>query len=158
MKINEKWTLFLIATFVTFFGIVDTLLKKTAASEVVLDENISSMEQENNSFNEDNDGQKTGILSLSVGNVLDSIRLSEGTIDFQSLTTEYWINVTNFEQLEVYPILLDNSFSYLVEKSVDGEEKKVIIKVMDQDNNFKIYTIYVTESSCGCITLEEDAL
>lgn len=31
MKINEKWTLFLIATFVTFFGIADTLLKGSSA-------------------------------------------------------------------------------------------------------------------------------
>lgn len=33
MKINEKWTLFLIATFVTFFGVADTLLKGTKAND-----------------------------------------------------------------------------------------------------------------------------
>ena len=36
MRVNEKWMLFLIATFVSFFGIVDTLLKRTEASEIVM--------------------------------------------------------------------------------------------------------------------------
>ena len=35
MKLNQKWTLFLLATFVSFFGIVNTLLKGTKANEEV---------------------------------------------------------------------------------------------------------------------------
>ena len=42
MKFNEKWMLFLMATFVSFFGIVDTLLKKTEATEIIVYEEIDS--------------------------------------------------------------------------------------------------------------------
>lgn len=44
-NIEKKWTLFLIATFVTLFGIVDTFTKGTSASELVMDEEFISLNE-----------------------------------------------------------------------------------------------------------------
>lgn len=69
MKLNEKWTLFLIATFTTFFGVVDTIVGKTFASELVINEEFSDInfykcvvESYNNLNNKDYDYRKV-ILS-----------------------------------------------------------------------------------------------
>lgn len=144
MKFNEKWTLFLIATFVTFFGIVNTLLKGTVASDVLVNE--KNNEVINNNMNNSESGKLTGILSYTVDNCLSSIELSEGFIDFKSTVSEYLLSVDDFSQLNVYPKLLDDSFSYSVEKIVDDETKKIVIRIMDQNDNLKVYTIYVTEN------------
>lgn len=144
MKFNEKWTLFLIATFVTFFGIVNTLLKGTVASDVLVNE--KNNEVINNNMNNSESGKLTGILSYTVDNCLSSIELSEGFIDFKSMVSEYLLSVDDFSQLNVYPKLLDDSFSYSVEKIVDDETKKIVIRIMDQNDNLKVYTIYVTEN------------
>ena len=144
MKFNEKWALFLIATFVTFFGIVNTLLKGTVASDVLVNE--KNNEVINNNMNNSESGKLTGILSYTVDNCLSSIELSEGFIDFKSTVSEYLLSVDDFSQLNVYPKLLDDSFSYSVEKIVDDETKKIVIRIMDQNDNLKVYTIYVTEN------------
>ena len=42
-NIEKKWTLFLIATFVTFFGVVNVLLKGTKANEVPVNTNFDDI-------------------------------------------------------------------------------------------------------------------
>jgi len=69
MKINEKWMLFLIATFTTFFGVVDTLLKGTSASELSINEAFSDINfykcvvDAYNNLNDTDYDYKTTILS-----------------------------------------------------------------------------------------------
>lgn len=143
MKLNEKWTLFLIATFVTCFGVVDTLLKKTMASDVIINNHSNVTIQ--NSNNDTNNGKLTGILSYTVDNCLSSIEFSDGSIEFNSTVSEYFLEVTDFSKLEIYPKLLDDSFSYSVEKIMDDKNKMVVIRIIDKDDNFKMYTVYVKE-------------
>lgn len=129
MKINEKWTLFLIATFVTFFGVVDTLIKGTKAID---DDNISNIQ--------------SNITEKDTNCDLIDIQLSDGAIEFDCSITEYNITVKNFNLLEVIPIPANDKASFIVDTNVSLDGKNsVVITVQAENGNTKIYTIYVDE-------------
>lgn len=90
-----------------------------------------------------NSGDGDTVLDTSNSDLI-SIDLSEGTIDFDSAITEYWVSVTDFDKFEVYPVMSDGAASLLTEKNAD--EKSVVITVTAVDGTSKIYTIYTTDA------------
>lgn len=81
MKFNEKWMLFLMASFVSFFGIVDTLLKKTEASSVMAFEFMDN----NIKFDKSIilDYQKKYILYLDSGITVKSLMDNVSVVDYK---------------------------------------------------------------------------
>lgn len=127
-KINEKWSLFLIATFTVFFGITNNLLKGTEAKEEnYLVDNV--------------------VLDLD-GNGLRNIILGDIDIEFNPDIYSYKIKVKELDNLSVIPILTNDNIMYTVDIIGDIKtDKRVIIIVsvnIGLDNEEK-YMLFIEE-------------
>lgn len=113
-----------------------------------------SEENTNNNTNNSNNtsGNSSNTTNNNGGNVVNSnikdsncdlsnIILSEGEIEFSSSVTQYELEVSNFSELEVLPILASEKAKYSINKS-DG---MVVITVSAEDGTNKTYTISVKE-------------
>lgn len=105
--------------------------------------NNSVNENKNNKPSKDDDVGDV-IIDTDNCNLVD-IELSEGEIDFDPDVTEYNIVVSDFDVLEVQPVLGGSAASYTVDKNIIGEEKTVVIVVTAENGESKTYTIYVNE-------------
>jgi len=137
-NIEKKWMLFLIATFVTFFGIGYTLLKETFATTTI----------DNTAVNDTNDDEIGD--DISIGDVdceVTDLMFNEGTINFNPDVMEYTLNVSDFSNLSVIPVCGTlEAASYTVEKNVLDDNKTVVVTINASDESFKTYTINVTEN------------
>lgn len=82
-----------------------------------------------------------GNLKTSNCNLSD-IKLSEGTIEFDSNVTEYEVNISNFDNFSVTPTLEDNTSSYVIDKKITEDGGNVVITVTSASGDIKKYTIY----------------
>ena len=86
---------------------------------------------------------------------LSNIILSEGKINFNSKITEYYVEVSSFDNLVIEPVLVNDNATYNVEKTKD---KEIIINVMAPNGMSKEYTILVNEVSDSTVNdkVEQD--
>ena len=98
--------------------------------------NENSVNNQNNNKPDDNNVEKASNCNLS------NIELSEGNIEFDPNVTEYEIEITDFDNLEVTPKLEDNSSSYVIDKNHAENGGNIVIIVTGSDGGSKVYTIY----------------
>ena len=108
----------------------------------ILDSNINGNDNIENNTSEEG---KDFVTDLPSTNIID-LKFSEGEIIFDSEITEYSITVNNFDDLKVYIQLESSTSTYMIKKSVLGEEKNISIVVNASDNTSKTYTISVIEN------------
>lgn len=146
-NIEKKWMLFIIATFVTFFGIGYTLLKGTVATEIDnIDDNLSSEKHEADDL--------TNELDTDLSNII----LSDGEIQFDPNVTEYNITVSDFDKLKITPIKKSDKVQYILDKNIvqNNGINTVFITVISENGSSKIYTIYVTEKDTDNINIDNN--
>lgn len=73
---------------------------------------------------------------------LSNIVLSEGNIEFDPNVTNYYVEVSNFDNLKVEPVLVDNKSVYEVMKTDNNE---IIINITSDGDCNKKYTIFVEQ-------------
>lgn len=113
-------------------------------SDAILNDKSLSFTIDNDDIDEVNDSeQDSDDLVVSSNCDLSDIKLSEGTIDFDSSITEYSLKVTSFDNLVIEPELADNDSSFVIEKN----DNNVVITVTAKDGTRKQYTILVSEVS-----------
>ena len=74
---------------------------------------------------------------------LSDILLNEGVIDFDPDVTEYDVVVSDYDSLIIEPVLANSDSTFELEKT---DDYKVIIRVIGNNENFKDYTLFVTEN------------
>ena len=127
-KINEKWGLFLIATFTIFFGITNDLLKGTEAKK------------------EDN---LTDIVMLNFDEMgLKDIILGDIDVNFKTDVYIYNVKVNKLDNLFIVPALTNDNIVYTVDvvgnPNVD-KNIEIIVSVNIGLKNEKKYTLFIEE-------------
>lgn len=145
-NIEKKWMLFLIATFVTSFGIGYTLLKETFATDNL--DNSSQVVDTNNNLNDDIPLEEDGDVLFygEQGCQVTGLVLSEGELEFQPDIFEYNISVGDLSKISVVPFCgLLEAPSYSVTKEKVAEDKLQFSVVIYQNDEEITYTVNVTE-------------
>ena len=128
MKINEKWTLFLIASFTTFFGITNNLLKTTEAKEI----------EKTNEF----------VLIDDNGSGLVDVIFKDIDFKFDSNTFSYKIMVDELDKLRILPYVSSDEINYKVNVIGDKNTDINLIVIITVDYPLKdsdVYTFYIEE-------------
>ena len=76
---------------------------------------------------------------------LSNIILSEGTIEFDSSVTEYYVKVTDLDNFRLTAELADDLSSYMVDRNITEDGESYVITVTAQDGSNKIYTVYLED-------------
>lgn len=127
-KTNEKWSLFLIATFTVFCGITDNLLKGTEAkSENQLVDMVML------------DFDDTGLKDIILGDV---------EIGFKVDIYTYNIKVNELDNLSIIPVLTSDNIIYTIDVIGDVNVDKSVIAIIYINvgsENEKKYTLFIEE-------------
>lgn len=101
---------------------------------------------QNNSDNNNNNNETEEIVEDSNAN-LSNIILSEGTIDFDPNITEYSIEISDFNKLEITPVLESTKAQSVIDRNILEDSNSIVITVSAENGDTKVYTIYVKEIS-----------
>ena len=123
--INEKWSLFLVATFTVFFGITNSLLKGTEAKDNDYLTDVVMLD-----FNEN------GLHDIIVGNMILEIKSGVYTYD---------IEVNELNNLSIIPVLTNNSIMHTIDIIGDINIDKSVIAIISigLENTKKIRNLLV---------------
>ena len=105
--------------------------------------NGNSSTNNNTNSNNPNNNTNNNTEQKSSNCDLTNIELSEGTIEFNPDVTEYYLEVVNFENLLIEPVLADNKATFSIEKT---DDKEIIISVVAEDGTNKVYTLFVKDN------------
>lgn len=105
--------------------------------------NASNNNNNGNSDNNNSDNKVSNTLSSSAD--LSNIILSEGTIEFDPAVTEYSLSVSDFNKLEITPVLDSKTAKFNVDRNITNNGNSIVISVTAENGNSKVYTIYVKE-------------
>ncbi|MBQ2872827.1 MAG: hypothetical protein IJE89_02385 [Bacilli bacterium] len=141
----------------------DIVCSDAVVEEITSDKSIEftilANDKENNNQGNNtsqNDDNKTEDNNMDGGNKLDTkdsnanlsnIILSEGTIEFDSNVTEYEIEVTDFDKLEVTPIIESDTAHSIIDRNISEEDKSIVITVAAENGDSKTYRITVKEKT-----------
>lgn len=125
---------------------METIADKTISFTIKEDANTATKNDTTNNTDVDiNNDDKDSDNGYSSTDLIDII-LNEGTIDFDPAVTEYTIKVSDFDALNVTPVLADKSSIYILDDNViQNGKQSILITVQAQDGSTKAYVIYVDE-------------
>lgn len=101
----------------------------------------NSVIDNNNNNNNNNNSDDNDIIIKDSNCDLVDIMLNEGNIEFDSNVLDYYIEVSNINNLVVDPVLDSDKSKFTVTKN----DNKILINVEAEDGSKKTYTINVTE-------------
>ena len=119
-NIEKKWTLFLIATFATFYGIADTLLDKSTSAledELVYADVVDITFDENVVFDEEN----FIISNITSGSKISDIITTEGNISLYENDGTQIDSINALKTGDKIKIVFDEDITYEYKVSVYGD-------------------------------------
>lgn len=137
-NIEKKWLLFLMSTFVTFFGIGYTLLKDTFA----LNEIDNTIQESGQNY----DSSDVYDITLSNNCELGNIIFNNGKIDFKKNVFEYNLFVEDIKNLEMDYMLVPSASDCSIHNDFVEEENMFVVTVYASNEVVSVYKINVFEN------------